>query len=190
MRFAVAQVARRRANQFRDFVGVLKLRTIHLDNRAWVAEQYFGRGFHNAGFAGTGRTEKQQITNRPPRRVQPRAEHLIQVHQRLYALFLADDLRCERRLKFQSVRAAFLWIEWKNFSVHDRLLASRGCSDAAPKRPRPGPNCSNLTWIVDCKSRNCTNSSFATAGDSEICRAGGKISAKSRCRALSVAISF
>src|SRR5260370_32248564 len=111
MRFAVAQVARRRANQFRDFVGVLKLRTIHLDNRAWVAEQYFGRGFHNAGFAGTGRTKKQQITNWPPRRVQPRAEHLIQVHQRLYALFLADDLRAKRSLKVAGFVAANGWIQ-------------------------------------------------------------------------------
>src|SRR3989475_10494374 len=146
--------------------------------------------FDDARLTGTGRPEKQQVAYRPPGRIQSRAEHLIQVHQRLHAFFLTHDLRVERRFKFQRVGATFFWVQWKNLVVHDRLLASRCCSDAAPKRPLPGPNCSNLTWIVDCKSRKCTSSSFATAGDSEICRAGGNRSANSRGSGLSVALSF
>src|SRR5882724_6748610 len=190
VRFTMAQISWRRTNQFGDFVRVLELRAVHFDYGSWVAKQNVSPGFNDASLTGTGRPEKQQVAYRPPGRIQSSAEHLIQVHQRLHAFFLTHDLRIERRLKFQRVGATFFWVQWKNLIVHDRLLASRCCSDAAPKRPLPGPNCSNLTWIVDCKSRKCTSSSFATAGDSEICRAGGNRSAKSRWSALSVAMSF
>src|SRR5579863_9448735 len=190
MGFPVTEISRRRADQLGNFVRVLKFRAIHLDDRARIAKQNLRCGLHDAGFAGTSRAKEQQVANWPARRVQSRAEHLIQVHQRLHTFFLADNFRRERSLEFQRIRTALLWIQRKNLCTHDRLLASRNCSDAVPKRPRPGPNCSNLTWIVDCKSRNCINSSLATAGDSEICRAGGNMSARSRCSALSVAISF
>ncbi len=136
MRFAVPQIARRRTNQFRNLVRVLKFRAVHFDNCAWIAEQYFRAGFHDARLAGPGWSQEQQIAHRPPRRIQSRAEHLIQIHQRLHTLFLADNLRAQRRLEFQGVGTALLRIERKNFVVHDRLLASRCCSsDTAPKTP-------------------------------------------------------
>src|SRR5258708_10487817 len=140
MSFAMPQISRRRTNQFRDFVGVLKLGAVYLDDGAWIAKQNFSGGFHNARLTGTGGTEEQQVANWPPWRIQARAEHLIQVHQRLHALFLTDNLRAERCLEFQRVGTALFWAERKNFVVHDRLLASRCCSDTAPKRPLPGPN--------------------------------------------------
>src|SRR5439155_17099365 len=168
----------------------MDFRAVHLNNRTCISEKNFRSRFDDARLARTSRTKEQEITNGPPRRIQSGAEHLIQVHQRLHSFFLADNLRIQRRFKFQRVGTTFFWIQRKNLVVHDRLLASRVCNDAAPKRPLPSPNCSNLTWIVDCKSRKCTSSSFATAGDSEICRAGGNRSAKSRRSALSVAMSF
>src|SRR5215469_9216004 len=190
MGLAVAQISRRRSNQLCDFMRVLELGAIHFDNRARIAEQDFRRRFDNARFAGSCWPEEQQIPYGPSWRIQTRAEHLIQVHQRLHSFFLADNFGTKRCLEFQRLRTAFFRIEWKNVFVHVRPLASRDWSDAAPKRPPPGPNCSNLTWIVDCKSRNCTSSSLATAGDSEICTAGGERSAKSRCKVRSVAMSF
>src|SRR5215470_9075197 len=191
MGLAMPQIPRRRTNQLGNLVRMLKLGAIDLNHRPRIAKQNLGSRFHNAGLTRTGRTEKQQIAYRPPWRIQPRAEHLIQVHQRLNPFFLPHDFGRQGIFELHGVRTALFWIQRKHLRAgHDRLLASRPCSDAAPKRPRPGPNCSNLTWIVDCRSRNCKSSSFATAGDSEICRAGGNRSASSRCKTLSVLMSF
>src|SRR5215472_6095046 len=169
---------------------VLKLRTVHLDDRPRIAKQNLRCRFHDARLARTGRAQKQQIAHRTPRRVQPRAKYLVQIHQRLHALFLPYHLRPQRGLKLQRVRAAFFRIQRANLRAHDGLLASRGSSDATPKPPRPGLNCCNLTWIVECNSCSCTSNSLATAGDSEICSTGGSRSARSRCSERRLAISF
>src|SRR6516162_7595985 len=169
---------------------MLKLGAVHLDYRSRIAKQNLRRRLHDAGLARSCRPQKQQVAHRPARRIQPGAKHLVEIHQRLHTLFLPYDLRPQRRLKLQRVRTAFLRIQGTNLCAHDRLLASRGSNDATPNPPRPGLNCSNLTWIVECNSCNCTSSSFATAGDSEICSTGGSKSARSRCSARRLAINF
>src|SRR5215469_1911309 len=168
---------------------VLKFRTVHLNHSPRIPKQNLCCRFHNARLARSGRSQKQQIAHWPPRRIQPSAKHLIQIHQCLHTLFLPYDLRTQGILELQRIRTAFVRIQRKNLRAHDRLPASRGC-DATPKRPPPSLNCSNLTWIVACRSCNCMSSSLATVGDSEICSTGGKTSAKSRCSARRLAISF
>src|SRR6202041_3034170 len=71
MRFAVPQISRRRPNQFRDFVRVLKFRAIHLDHRARISKQTLGGSFDDARLARARRPQEQQIPYRTPRRVQP-----------------------------------------------------------------------------------------------------------------------
>ena len=50
VRLAVAQVARRRADQLGNFMLVLKLGAINLDAGVGIAEQSFRHGLHHAGF--------------------------------------------------------------------------------------------------------------------------------------------
>src|SRR6201987_2886123 len=127
MCFAVPQIPRRRTNQFGDLMRVLKLRAVHFDDRAWVPKQYFSGGFHDARLAGTRWTEEQQIAHRPSRRVQSSAEHLIQIHQRLHTLFLADNLGPQGAFKIARVVAADAGIELlaNCWSHRSRPLAGR-----------------------------------------------------------------
>src|ERR1700723_3661018 len=89
--FSVPQIARRRPNQFRDFVRVLKFRAIHLDHRARISKQHFGGSFDDARLARAGRPQEQQIPYRTPRRIQSGAKHLVQVHYGLHRFILPHD---------------------------------------------------------------------------------------------------
>jgi hypothetical protein len=71
----------RRTNQFRDFVRVLKLRTVHLDNCATVSKQNLGSGFDNARLPASLPDLKQRGCDGPGRWLQPCAKHLLQVDQ-------------------------------------------------------------------------------------------------------------
>src|SRR5271154_5939361 len=124
MCFPVAQIPRRRTNQFSNLMRVLELRAIHLDNRARVSEQNFGRGFDNACLARARRPQQQEIAHWTPRGVQTGAENLIQVHERLHAFRLSDDLGAQRVLKFNRRIAAKVWIERQYLGAHGLLLAA------------------------------------------------------------------
>src|SRR5258708_21541736 len=139
MGFAVPQISRRRTNQLRDFMRMLEFRAIDLDNRSGIAKQYFGGGFHDTRLAGTGRSEEQQVADWPPRRVQSRAEHLIQVYQRLHAFFLADDLCPQRPFKVTSIVAADAGI---------KLLANRWSPKARPLAGRVPQMTRRLTRVL------------------------------------------
>src|SRR5450755_4249 len=169
-------------------MGVLKLRAIHLDQRARVPKQDLRRRLHNARLTRTGRTQEQQVSHRAPRRVQAGAEHLVQIHQCLYALFLPHNLRAQRCLEFQRICAALIGIQWKDNVFHGRLLTPRVCEDA--NRSRPWSNCDSLTCSVDCRSRNCNSNSPATPDDSEIRRIGGNRSANSKFSSRNSPTSF
>ena len=106
MRLAVPQISRRRADQLRDFVRVLEFGAIHLDHRARIAEQHFGRRFHDARLARARRPEEQKIPHRPSRRIQAGAKHLIQVHDGLHRFVLSDDLPPQPSLEIARLHAA------------------------------------------------------------------------------------
>src|SRR4029077_16649264 len=91
MCFTVSQVARRRANQLRDFVTVLELGTINLDYGPCVSYQSFRGGFHNAGFPRASRSEKKEISNRTAGRRHSRQVHLEDVDNLLDCLILTNN---------------------------------------------------------------------------------------------------
>ena len=63
-RFAVSDVAGRRANQLRDLVTVLKLAAIDFDDGLGSSEQYLGNRLDGSRLAGTRRSQKQEVSNR------------------------------------------------------------------------------------------------------------------------------
>src|SRR5579864_2122318 len=103
MGLAVAEIARRRADQFCDFVGVLKLGAIDLDAGAGIAKQSFSERLDNASLAGSGRAQKQQIANRASGGIQSRQEHLINLDDLFYRCVLANNLSAEAAFEVPSV---------------------------------------------------------------------------------------
>src|ERR1700730_1478738 len=71
---------------------MLKFCAIYLNDRAGIAKENFRSRFYNARFARSGGAQEQEVTDRPPRRVQSGAKDLIQVHQSLNSFFLSNDL--------------------------------------------------------------------------------------------------
>ena len=114
MRLAVPQISRRRADQLRNFVRVLKFRAIHLDHRARIAKQHFRRRFHDARLARTGRSQEQQVPHRTSRRVQAGAKHLVQVHHGLHRFVLPHNLPPQPRFKIPRLHAAATRIQLRS----------------------------------------------------------------------------
>ncbi len=90
---------------------VLELRAIDLDYRAGVAKEDLGGRFHDARLTRTGRPQEQQVANGAAGRVQSSAKNLEHVHEGLHALFLADDLCPQRRVKITRIAASYGWIQ-------------------------------------------------------------------------------
>ena len=109
MGLAMAQVSRRRADQLGDFVRVLEFGAVDLDAGAGVAEERFGHGFDDPGFARAGGPEEQQIANRTSRRIQSRQKHLVDFDHFLDGLVLADDLAAQGAFEFPGIVAAASW---------------------------------------------------------------------------------
>src|ERR1700690_3336203 len=106
---------------------MLELRAIYFDNRARIPEQNLCCRLHDSRFSRAGRAEEQEVTNRTPRRVQPRTENLIQVDERLYPLRLADNLCAKRAFKVPAIGTANGWIQFLSsggFHRHRSLLLS------------------------------------------------------------------
>ena len=99
MRFAMAQISRRRADQLGDLVRVLELRAVDLDQARGSPKSDFGHRLHYARFARTGRPQKQEVAHRTPWRIQPRQKHLVELGHLLYGRILADDLPPQSGLK-------------------------------------------------------------------------------------------
>ncbi len=89
MSFPVAEIAGGRADDLGDFVGVLEFGAVDFDDGAGAAEKNLRGGFHDAGFAGAGGAEEEQIADGASN-----------------AVVLADDFRAQGILKFNGVRAA------------------------------------------------------------------------------------
>src|SRR5438270_13639030 len=91
MSLAVAQIPRRRANQFGDLVTVLKLRAIDLDAGALFAEERLGNRFYNASLARSRGSKKEKVSDRTIRRIQSRQKHLVNLSHFLNCVVLTDD---------------------------------------------------------------------------------------------------
>ncbi len=106
MSLTMAEIARRRANQLGDLVRVLELRAVNLDASMGVTEKRLGHGFHHTRLAGAGRPQKQKISHRPTRRIQPGEKHLIDLGDLFHGRILADDLPPQSGLEIQCFAAA------------------------------------------------------------------------------------
>src|SRR4051794_5217650 len=88
---AVAEVARRAADELGNLVRVLELGAIYLDDSTWVTEQDFSSRFNNAGLSRSCRAEEEHRADGTTRWVHPRKEHLIEAAHPLNCSLLADD---------------------------------------------------------------------------------------------------
>ena len=111
MRLAMAQVARRRTNQFGDFVRVLEFGAVDLDAGAGVSEERFRHGFDDPGFSRAGGPKKQKIANRTPRRIQSSQKHLVDFHHFLDGLVLTDDSAANGAFELSGIVGAARRIE-------------------------------------------------------------------------------
>src|SRR5260370_10343437 len=105
------EITRRRADQLRDFVTVLKFRAIDFDERARAAKQDFCGGFHNSGFSGTGRAQKQQVSDWTARHGHSREVDLIHVYEPANCPILPYNLAHEPAFEVEDIRTPHLWIE-------------------------------------------------------------------------------
>ena len=76
LRFAVAQVSGRRADQLGHLVLHLELAAIHLEHVLLAAVQHFGQRFDGFGFARAGGSEQQEYAHRTAFGRKPRLKHL------------------------------------------------------------------------------------------------------------------
>src|SRR5579875_4164660 len=67
LRFSMPEIARRRTDQLCDFMAVLKLRAVDLEDRVRASKQHFACGFYQPRLAGTRRPQKQQVRQRSSR---------------------------------------------------------------------------------------------------------------------------
>src|SRR5260370_12489951 len=104
MSFAVAEVARGRADDLGDFVRVLEFGAVDLDDGAGAAEENFSGGFDDAGLAGAGRAEEEQIADGAARGVESGSEDLEQLDERLNAICLAERFGAPPLFKIHAVR--------------------------------------------------------------------------------------
>src|SRR5258705_306028 len=91
MRFTVSKISRRRTDQLRDFMTVLKLRAIDLDYGSRILQQGLGSRLNNPSFSGAGRSKEQKVSDRPADRAQPRQMSLISPHDLVNCFVLSND---------------------------------------------------------------------------------------------------
>src|SRR5579863_2101773 len=111
MGLAMAEVSRRRADQFGNLVGVLELGAIDLDAGAGVTEQGFGHGFHDARLARAGRPQEQQVADGAAGRIQAGQEHLIDLDDFLHRLVLPDYAAAKGTFKLSCIVAAAIRVQ-------------------------------------------------------------------------------
>ena len=110
MGFPVAEIARRRTDQLRDLVAVLKFRTINLDHRARVAHQRFRGGLYRSRLTRSSWTQKEEIANRASGRGKSGEVHLVDVHDLLDSFVLANDELQQPLFKTFGVFACSAWV--------------------------------------------------------------------------------
>src|ERR1044071_6716537 len=113
----MSQIARRRTDELGDFVAVLELCAVNLDESAWIPEQNLRSGFHDSRFTRAGRSQKQQIADGPAGRRHSGQIGLVNVYDLLNAPLLADDFAPESPLEVEYVRASHFGVE-QNFLGH------------------------------------------------------------------------
>src|SRR5579871_6007340 len=99
MRFAMAQVSRRRADQLGDLMTVLEFGTVNFSHRPSILKQSLGGCFHGPGFTGSRGAEKEKASNGPAWSIYAGDIHLINVDNLSNCFLLSDNALAEVRLK-------------------------------------------------------------------------------------------
>ncbi len=91
VRLAVAEIARRRADQLGNFMAVLKFRTINLDHCPGVLHEGLGGRFHDASLARPRRSKEQEVPDRTPGSGHAREIQLIYIDDLFDRFVLPND---------------------------------------------------------------------------------------------------
>src|SRR5258708_7412867 len=91
MRFPMSQISWRRADKLRNFMTMLELGTVDLDDRARVLQQRLSGRFDDAGLTRASRPQEQKVSDRAAGCAHPGEVHLIDVHNLLDSLVLTYD---------------------------------------------------------------------------------------------------
>src|SRR5260370_39507944 len=106
VRFPMAKITRRRADEFGDFMTVLKLAAVDLNDSAWIAEKRLGGRLHGACLPGTRRPEEQEVSNRSAIWRKPGEISLISPNDLVDCLFLPYDEAMKFCLKILGLRSS------------------------------------------------------------------------------------
>ena len=88
----MAEISRRRPDQFGYLMTVLKLSTVNLDNRAGILEQRLGRRFYSARLTRPRGAEEEKVSNGPSGSSQAAGIHLIDADNFPNCFLLSDGL--------------------------------------------------------------------------------------------------
>jgi hypothetical protein len=98
----VPEISRRRTDELRDFVAMLKFGAIDFHHCSRVFQQTLRERFHETRFARPSRSQKHKIGNWPLRRRHATQVRLIHLDDLMNGIFLPDD--SASKTKFQSFR--------------------------------------------------------------------------------------
>src|SRR5713101_4421165 len=96
----MSQVPRRRANQFRDFVRMLKLRAVNLNHRIRVAVKRLSRSFDHASLSRTGWSQKQHRADRAVTGTHASEKYLVKATHAPHRTLLPHDSGREPLFEF------------------------------------------------------------------------------------------
>ena len=103
----MAEISRRRPDQFGYLMTVLKLSTVNLDNRAGILEQRLGRRFYSARLTRPRGAEEEKVSNGPSGSSQAAEIHLIDADN-FPNCFLLSDERLHRLVSSSNASRAVL----------------------------------------------------------------------------------
>src|ERR1700693_2870869 len=105
---------------------VLRLRAVHFDDSAGVAEKDFGRGFHNARLSRASRPQEKKISNWASGRIHSGGKDLIEVNHGADAFLLPDDAGAQGGIKLLRFATSALWIKKLGSAAHRITLVTCG----------------------------------------------------------------
>src|SRR4030095_3975541 len=107
----MSEITRRRPDEFRNFVAVLKFRAIDFDEGPRASKQNLSGGFNNPCFARTSRSKEKQVAYWTAGHVHTCKIDLVHVHDSLDSAGLAHDLAQKPACEIEHFRTSHLRIK-------------------------------------------------------------------------------
>jgi hypothetical protein len=121
----MAEISRRRPDQFGYLMTVLKLSTVNLDNRAGILEQRLGRRFYSARLTRPRGAEEEKVSNGPSGSSQAAGIHLIDADNFPNCFLLSDGL-AQIGFELQRFARRLGWVQWNICPPHFLTLSFTG----------------------------------------------------------------